>query len=1126
MHRLRSSLRLAGFLSLAVLATSSEVSLAQNAPRAGARFAATSANAAAPPSRAANAYGSLPLSFEANEGQTNASVKYLAQAEGYTVFLTDREAVIVRRQQCKESPFLAKLDAKSRNELVGRKIGRMLLQRDQVCKSHALRIAIDGAAANARLEPLQQLPGKANYLVGADRSKWRTGIPSYSQVRYKGIRPGVDLTYYGNGRQLEFDLALSPGADPNEIALKFPGEERLSFTRTGDVRIGSTRDGLLLRRPSIYQYEAGREQRVEGEFVRLAQARIGIRVGSYNRSEPLIIDPVLAYSSFIGGTDGDTAAEGIAVDSSGNVYLAGSTSATTFPITGGQSRSHADSANYVAFVVKLDPSGSTVLWSTYLGGSGSDAAYGLAIDSNRNVYITGYSMSADFPVVKGFQGRNNNLAEGNVFVARIDTTKTGAASLVYSTYLGGGGNSLNTSGLWAYLGDFGLGIAADSSGRAYVTGVTTSDTSVAPFPTTVSAYQSSLASPNGNAFLSVIDTNQSGARSLVYSTYLGGNSPGWAGDYGAGIVVGQSGDAYISGETTSNADGPFPTTPNAYQSTLQGSGGNAFLTEIDTAKSGPRSLVYSTYLGGSTSSYLGDGAAGVALDSAGKVYIAGGATSSDFPVTAGAFQSANSVNGKAFVAKFDLAQAGTQSLVYSTLLGGTNSTYIDSANCIGVDASGNAFVAGYASSTDFPTTWDAFQPALQSNGGWDAFLTELDPTGSGTLYSTYLGGSTYFGGFAAAISLDSIGNAYVTGYTQSSDFPTTAAAFQTTGALNPDSGFVTKFAFNSSPGITASVSAQPNASEWYNAPVSITFTCIPGAAPIQTCPLPVSVNVDGENQTFSGTTFDTAGNSATASLTVNLDTTSPYVNITSPTSGTFVASSPLNTTGTVTDSLSGIASVTCNGVSATIAVSAYSCRVPLIGGSNTIQVTATDRAGNTSTATARVNLDTTAPTVTIASPANNASETSSPVTVTGTVSDSLSGVGGVICNGVSATITDSRYSCSVSLVSGSNPILVTATDRAGHTSTDSITVNLGIQAPVRMPTAPLRIATTGTGETKTSGTRISKTVGVTLFFGEVPSPSLSGRQGTDREHQCSGDASSNGDNSPKQHEENCGKEKK
>ena len=964
MCRVRLPWFLAAFLLLAVLAGYSEVP-SKKAPsvqdkRANQIDSSVTRAARTFSSRVPSIFAALPMGFEPNEGQTDPQVKYVSHGSGYGIFLTQTETVLARQKMCEASP-LQKLDESTRRRLEASKRGRAMLARYKSCQTAVLRMAIVGARPDAPSEPLGRLPGRSNYFIGANRSEWRTGIPTYSGVRFKGIRPGLDVTYYSNERQLEFDLAVSPGTDPRTIALKFPGQEKLRKNQMGDLEIGSGFDGVSVHRPLMYQIENGKKQGVQGEFVLLSDAQVGFHVGPYDRSKTLIIDPVVAYSTYLGGTtDGDSGVEDVAVDSSGNVYLAGWTSSTTFPVKNGYQTT--GDTNYDAFVTELDPTGSTVLWSTYLGGTAMDEAFGIAIDANSNVYVTGFTLSTNFPISDGaFQKSNNDPTNGNAFVVRLDATKTGSASLVYSTYLGGGGNSSSSSGSWSGSGDTGLGIAVDSSGHAYVTGVTTSDASVKSFPTTSSAFQSTLASTNGNAFFTEIDTTQSGSASLLYSTYLGGNSPGWAGDYGAGVAIDGSGNAYIVGETTSTSPAPFPTTTRAYQTSLNGSGGNAFVAEIAPSKSGMQSLVYSTYFGGSTASKFGDSAAAVALDSTGKVYVAGGAESADFPVTTGAYQTTNhSTNGNAFIAKFDLTQSGSQGLVYSTLLGGTNARSTDSANAIGVDGSGDAFLAGVASSTDFPVTPDAYQPKLKSTGGWDAFLSELNPNGQDLLYSTYLGGSGSFGGFATGLAIDSLGNAYVAGYTQASDFPTqgetgTGGPFQTSGALNPDSGFLTKFAFHTDPGITATVSPQPNPAGWNNSPVTVTFTCISGAAPLQSCSSPVKVSSDGSGQRITGTVVDTANNTATATAIVNLDTTPPVVQITSPANNSIVTSTPFNVTGSVTDSLSGVSGVSCKGGQATVTGSTFSCSVPLVSGTNAIQVTAVDVAGNTTVATVSVN---------------------------------------------------------------------------------------------------------------------------------------------------------------------------
>lgn len=746
------------------------------------------------------AYRALPLSFEPNLGQADASVKYLSHGPGYALFLTKTEAALSIGGKCQDSPLLQNLNAKSRKRFEARKFGRVLLRHYERCQGLPVQMVIDGANSGASVEALEELPGKSNYFIGTDRSKWRAGVPNYARVRYIGIYPGVDLVYYGNRGRLEFDFIVSPGADPNEIALEFAPRGHLRVIRNGNLRLGSRRDALLLRRPSIYQVEHGRKHVVRGGFVLVADGRVAFRIGRYDRKEPLILDPVLTYSTFLDGTSGDSDGDGIAVDSSGDAYVVGTTFSPTFPTVNAYQSTAAAPGNGIVFLTKFNPAGTQLLYSTYLGGTGGDYGTGIAIDMAGNACVTGYTFSTDFPTVSGFQTSNNNAIGGNAFVSCIGTTLTGSASLRYSSYLGGGGNPFNPNPLF---GDTGFGIATDSSGRAYVTGATTSDTSVTAFPTTANAYQSSLSSTNGNAFLTAVDTTKSGSSSLIYSTYLGGDGAGSFGDFGVGVATDGAGDAYLVGETTSNASGPFPTTASAYQSHLNSPSGNVFVSEIATVSP---SLVYSTYFGGSASGSLGDQGVAVTLDSTDKVYVAGDAESSDFPTTSGAFQTANSANGKAFIAKFDLGKSGMPSLVYSTLLGGTNSTLGDDGNGIAVDGSGDAFAVGQTSSTNFPTTSDPLQSSLHSSGGWNAFLTELSPDASGLIYSTYLGGSSSFGDVATGVALDSATNAYIVGYTESFDFPTTAGAFQTT--LNgSQSAFVTELSSPNSPSIA--VTANP-----------------------------------------------------------------------------------------------------------------------------------------------------------------------------------------------------------------------------------------------------------------------------------------------------------------------------
>jgi hypothetical protein len=971
-----------------------------------------------------SAFRSLPLSFEPNVGQAGDSVKYLSHGRGYAFFLTQTGATITLQRPVGDSQFFQKLDNKQQKKFETRKFGRALtrLRKRQQQNRRAVQMGIYGANPAAQIEALDELPGKSNYFIGTNARKWRTGIPNFVRIRYKEIYPGVDLIYYGNQGRLEFDFVVSPGADPKNIGLKFGDNEHVTIASDGSLQL--SRKEVLLPRPTLYQIEKGRKQLVDGRFALLAGGLVGIRVGPYDRTKPLIVDPVLVYSSYVGVNNDDADADAIAVDSLGDTYVAGSTPSLNFPIVNGFQTT--GNSNYVAFVAEFSPSGSTLLYSTYLGGTGGDYSTGISVGQDQSVYVTGYSFSTDFPVVNGLQRSNDNATGGNAFISRIDATQAGAASLVYSSYLGGGGNPNNPN---PWLGDMAIGIAADSSGRAYITGSTTSDASVSPFPTTASAYQSSLSSPNGNAFLTVVDTTQAGAASLVYSTYLGGDGAGAFGDIGTAIAVDPNGHAYVLGQTTSDATGPFPTTPTAYQSTLKSPNGNIFLAEIDTTQSGSASLVYSTYFGGSTTNPLGDYGGAITLDSVGKVYLAGDAESSDFPTTPGAFQSANSANGKGIIAKFDVAQSGAQSLVYSTFLGGMNSTEGDGASGVAVDANGNAFVAGFTSSTDFPVTSDAFQSALKSNGG-NAFLTELNPNGTAELYSTYLGGSSSFGDVAVGISLDPVGNPYIAGYTESTDFPTTAGALQ--GAITPNaqSGFIAKFALNPNPLITSSILPTPNSSGWNNTPATVMFSCTPGADPIQDCASPLMVRAEGANQPETGTVQDTAGNTATTTATVNLDMTAPIITITSPSNGASVSIGSLTVTGTITDTLSGPGSVTCHGAPATLSGSSFSCNVQLAAGSNSIAVIGTDLAGNTSAASISVTNtgasgQSNPPTISGILP-NQGGIGSAVSSITGSAFGATQGSSTVMFNGIPAPIlswSDSNISASVPV--GLNPGLAT-----------------------------------------------------------------------------------------------------
>ncbi len=700
--------------------------------------------AAATDARVSESYGKLPLQFEANRGQTHKDVRFLSRGAGYSLFLTVDEAVLVLSKPSAD----AKRDARS-TQVQG--------------KSVALRMSLVGAASKPQVTGLEELPGKANYFIGKDRSKWRTNVPTYAKVRYENVYPGIDLVYYGNQRQLEYDFVVAPGADPKKIVLGFKGADRLEIDAQGELVLHAAGADLRQHKPIIYQQVDGVRRDIAGGYVRKGANRVGFQVAAYDTTRPLVIDPiVLSYSTYLGGSGVDSGG-GIAVDADGNAYVAGRTGSPNFPTVAGAFQPTGGSTTD-AFVAKLNPAGSALVYSTYLGGSGFDSGAGIVVDAAGNAYVTGSTASTDFPTTAGafqtaFAG-SGPFGFGDAFVTKLDPT---GSALVYSTYLGGSGD------------DLGSGIAVDAAGNAYVAGGASTN-----FPTTAGAFQTTFASTSAiNLDVFVTKLNPTGS-APVYSTYIGGSG----GDSGTGIAVDSAGNAYVTGGTNS---ANFPTTAGAFQTTFVNAfdtDTDAFVTKLDSTGS---TLVYSTYLGGSST----ESGAGIAVDASGSAYVTGRTESFDFPTTPGAFQpaAANSLSD-AFVTKFDPAGSA---LVYSTRLSGSAN---DVGSGIAVDAAGNAWVTGATFSDDFPTTPGAFQ--FTHVGGWDVFVTKVNPAGSALVYSTYLGGSgpvpQHGDGSdeGYGIALDTAGNAYVTGTTISSNFPTTPGAFQPALAGSRDA-FVAKF---------------------------------------------------------------------------------------------------------------------------------------------------------------------------------------------------------------------------------------------------------------------------------------------------------------------------------------------
>ena len=591
----------------------------------------------------------------------------------------------------------------------------------------ALGLKLLGANPAARVTGGEELPGKANYFIGNNPGKWHTNVPTYARVKYHGVYPGVDLVFYGNQQQLEHDFVVSPGADARRIAFRVEGSKEVSLDAEGNLVMAVEGGEVCFQRPLIYQESRGVRREIPGGYVLRGAREVAFKVGTYDPTRPLVIDPVLAYSTYLGGSS-DNIGTAIAVDSSGHAYVTGYTISLDFPTTKGAFQTKYSEDDYDAFVTKLNPWGSALLYSTYLGGNGSDTSQGIAVDAWGNAYVTGATSSSDFPTTeRAFQ--TTKVGSFDTFVTKLNPW---GSALVYSTFLGGSYDTANA-------------IAVDLWGSAYVTGETTSSN----FPTTKGAIQTTY---RGGYDAFVTKLNPRGS-ALVYSTFLGGSKY----DSGYGIALDPSGDAYVTGYTGSN---DFPTTEGAFQRTYSG-GYEVFVTKLNLRGA----LVYSTYLGGSGT---GTGNA-IAVDSSGHAYVTGQASSGNLPTTEGAFQTTCAGDFDTFVTKLDRSGSA---LLYSTYLGGNDS---DTGNGVAVDAWGNAYVTGFTMSGNFPTTGGGVQTT--NRGYRNAFVTTLNPRGSALVYSTYLGGSSYDLGLG--IALDPWGIAYVTGFTTSINFPTTEGAFQT-----------------------------------------------------------------------------------------------------------------------------------------------------------------------------------------------------------------------------------------------------------------------------------------------------------------------------------------------------------
>lgn len=774
-------------------------------------------------------FATLPLSFEANEGQANPRAKFISRGSGYTLLLTGdgadlslRKASVTSQQSKPFSAFDVPISTPDAQPL----------------SSGLVKMRLVGAN-RANLNGLDELPGKSNYFIGNDPKKWHVNIRTYAKVKYDGVYPGIDLVYYGNQQQLEYDFVVAAGVDPGAIQLRLEttganhrnrSSKSVQVDTNGDLVIRTASGDVRFLKPIIYQtLSTGDRQSVEGRFVLLARNRVGFKVGHYDKTRPLIIDPVLSFSTYLGGNLSDVATD-IAVDSFGNSYVTGPT------CTGFSNGPGCD-----AVVTKINSAGTAVIYSSVFGGSDDDRAKSIALDAFGQAYVTGQTCSSDFPTTTGaFQTSLGGACDA--FITKLDPN----GGKLYSTYIGGNENPREAAG------DEGLGIALDSAGHAYVAGVTCTSS----FPTK-NGFRSSQDHCDG--FAVKLNPAGGGSSDLLYSTLLGGND---GVEDASAIAVDSSNIAYVAGITTA---GDFPTTDGAFQTSSAGSG-DAWVVKLDMIKSGSSSLLYGTFLGGRESEVVFS-LPKIAVDSDGDIYVSGTTASANFPTTPGAFQTSRIPDTddldqsilSGFVTKLKPDGKGKDDLVYSTFLGGNSSETHpfqgEKALDIAVGLTGNIYVTGDTCSKDFPVTPDAFQPlfagpvlssdptSLFSNL-CDAFVVKLNPAGQGEsdlVYGSYLGGSS--GDAAVAIALDSFGNAHLTGITRSVDFPHTPDAIQKTFG-GPDFGsdaFVAaipigNFSIDPVATVTADVGGSGTASvtvhsiDEFNAAISLNVSGQPGVS--------------------------------------------------------------------------------------------------------------------------------------------------------------------------------------------------------------------------------------------------------------------------------------------------------
>src|ERR1017187_6869794 len=874
---------------------------------------------------------SVPLSFEPNRGQSASAVQFLSRGSGYALFLTPGKVVLNLERQ---TPQAASVDT--------------------------LRMSLVGANPKANAVGLDPQPGVVSYFIGNDPKRWRSGIPTYGKVEYPQVYPGVDLVFYGNQRQLEYDFVVAPGADPSRIAWRIDGA-RARVDAEGDLALSAPNGPASFKKPALYQLDGDKKTSVEGWFS-VAGNQIRFRLGSYDHSRALIIDPVLSYASYLAGSGTDNigraldnnpngTSQGLAVDSAGSAYVAGHTYSIDFPTKNPYEGAPPAKIPPVppgawpsAFVTKFSPDGSSLVYSTYLGGNGYDYIYAIAVDSSGSAYVTGETDSPDFPVTAGAyqtvcSPAPNNTGERSAesscyssdtsaFVTKLNPTGTG---IVYSTFLGGNGS-------WAYA----TALAVDRAGRAYIAGNEDEDcyrgqpyTFQSCFPTTSGAVIGGDKPVGGDpqfAFVAAFDPT--GAR-LLYSTLFGDLNfqctiGCGGGTYGTAIAVDQNGSFYLAGETQASN---LPTTAGVIQPTGAPLGNpptyvqawRGFIAKFNpvTAANGA-SLAYATYLGGKTGN-TGDYISGITIDSASNAYGVCYTSSKDFPVTSGAYGTVcGTGGGNCAAAHVTKLNPTATAILWSTYVGGSKSDGSDALFFTGpiqLDGNGNVYIMGQEAGSGFPSV-NPVEPA-PSGGQMDVIVAELDPAGANLLFSTRIGSGGLDTASPAGLAVDSAGDIYLAGNNGGPNLITTPGAFQTTASINPccSHGFVAR--------IAPTVEPTLQSGSLTNGATYVAGGLVPGSwAQVK------GTNLSTTTRIWAGSDFTGLGNSLPTNLSgvqVKVNNQPAAVYYISPTQVSFQVPAGITGTATVQVIVNGEVS---NTVSAAAAANSPGIFPIILGGTN------------------------------------------------------------------------------------------------------------------------------------------------------------------------------------------------